>query len=1032
MKLRPLLLILILLCNIGFAQVPRPLLFNKSFIKDYQVPFRNLNSSDGLSSDIVNDIIQDETGLMWICTDDGLNSYNGRNFTNYFHNPADSLSIPSDEIYCVDKGPGNNLFFGSSKGVFYFDKDEFSFVSLNLSNDSINYSSESIRAIKYDGKNGLWIEILSGRLLYYSLINNELEKVILHKAVDQPYYKYHPLYYSFDSVLWIGGRAFNVQYLDNNDNIKVILADENDVNKKRTNDVACYFEDSRGRFWISALDGVYLFNPETELFKKFIGVSTWDIFEDENRDIWFATGSGILKYMVDEEEIYLFEKEKDNPLSVCSNSIYKIYEDYHSNLWFATNNGVAIYSPDIYPFNTYKHIPGIENSPNGIVVSAFAEDKKGNLWIGYDENGLDYFDIRKKQFSHFTTSNSSLHADNISCIYYDKNDNLFVGLWRGIGFDVLRKGSENFDLITYYNASFEKDWYNDFIEDNHGNLYVGFWGGDGFTQFDLNTLKFESLKNKFKNISVSRLITRFLKDTDGNIWFGTTDGGLYKYLVEEDTSISYTLQENARGLLSNSISDLCIDNNDDIWLLSSSLQKYLPKSDTFISYGQEAGLFSEKPVSLLPDNLGNIWVATADKGLFKFNKIDKSFVNFSRHSGIQSDKFTKARIKLSTGELVFGGYNGFNIFSPGFIINRSVIPKPFFDDLYLNYKKSKINLNKVEKIELEPGIDNFQINIRSTDAVNFERYIYQLKLEPYDIDWKNIDPRLGEINYSFIKAGNYKLLYRIGDGNTWTNERVLQITINEYFYNTLWFKVLIIFILAIVVFAIVKQRIYDLNQKQQNTELEQRLFRLQMNPHFMFNSLLAIQNFVFKREVKEASLYISEFAKLFRHILDNSRVEFIVFSKEIETLKLYLKMQALRYDNKFEYKFNIDENIELDLLMIPPMLAQPIIENSIEHGLVKRKEKGLIEINYKLKDKTVLFEVRDNGVGLEATKESEKYSEHKSSALEITKKRLKVLSKRYSFYVNFIIEEIIENNEVKGTLVQFNLPFRYRRINEKL
>ncbi|PLX10011.1 MAG: hypothetical protein C0598_11360 [Marinilabiliales bacterium] len=463
------------------------------------------------------------------------------------------------------------------------------------------------------------------------------------------------------------------------------------------------------------------------------------------------------------------------------------------------------------------------------------------------------------------------------------------------------------------------------------------------------------------------------------------------------------------------------------------MQKYIPENDSFISFVKTDGLVSTNLVSLLPDNLGNIWVASADKGLFRFNITDTIFTRYTKHSGLVSNKFSKVRFKLSTVELLFGGSNGFNLFSPGFIIKRASIPRPFFGNLYVNYKQAFPNLNDFPDRNFSTEVTNIKIELRSTDNVNPERYYYQCMLEGYDEDWIDVDRKYREISYSYVPAGDYNFKYRIGDGDRWsTYTAKCTFDFEQAFYNTWWFKLLIIIFIIIIVIAIIKQRIFDLNNRNKNLELEQRLFRLQMNPHFMFNSLLAIQNFVFKKDIKEAGNYISDFARLFRLILDNSRSEFIILDKEIETLRLYLKLQALRYENKFSYNISIDESIDVDNVMIPPMLAQPIIENSIEHGIFKKSTSGKIDINYNLDGDKIYFEVNDDGVGLSATKDSEKYSTHKSSALNITRERLKVLAKKHKYIVKFVIEEIVENNVVKGTRVGFYLPFRYRELNNKI
>jgi ligand-binding sensor domain-containing protein len=1007
----------------------RKLLFNEALIKDIQTKFINLNTSDGLSSDVVTDILQDKKGLMWICTLDGINSYDGSFFNNYYHIEGDSLSPQSNEVYCGEEDEKGNLFFGTEKGLCRYSPLSGDFVRLKLEGSSYSNNAAYIRQLKSNGKGGLWIEVLEGALLLYNIEDDSVEKVFRHRATDQPYYHYHTIYYDSDSTLWIGGRGLDPLYLKKgSDKLTVIKNDELDPSKKRENDVACFYEDSRGDFWVSALDGVYLLDRESLVYKKFIRTSTWDIIEDEEGNIWFAGGSGIYKYIPATNLMVWYTKDKDNPASIASNSILKIYQDYHNNLWFATNNGISILSPSVYPFGSYSHIPGIAQSPQGVGVTAVAEDKKGNLWIGYEENGLDYFRLHDRMFDHYRKSDNGLLANEISSLYIDKQDMLWIALWRGIGFNSLNQSTGEFSHYRYNKTSSKYDWYNDFVEDDSGNFYLGFWGGDGLTLFDRKNGTFlESLKYKFPRLQQSRLITRFLKDNDGNIWFGTSKGGLYIYDPVRDTSRAYFADiENNKGLLSNSINDLCMDNNDRIWMIGSSLQMYMPENDTFVSYGASYGLSSSKLVSLLPDNLGNIWVATADKGLFKFNIQDETFMRYTEDAGLQSNKFSKARLKLSTGDLFFGGSKGFSLFSPGFIISRSVIPKPFFGNLYVNYKKTFPNLNDQERLEFSSDVNNIKIELRSTDAVNPKRYYYQCMLEGYDADWVDVDRKYREISYSFIPAGSYTFKYRMGDGNNWSDRLAeCKLVFREPFYESWWFLILVALALAAVLFAIVKQRLFDLKQKHNNLELEQRLFRLQMNPHFIFNALLAIQNFVFKKDVKEAGLYISDFAKLFRLILDNSRSEFVLFEKEVETLNLYLKLQSLRYENKFDFNIVVDHNIKGDVVMIPPMLAQPIIENAVEHGIFKKQTKGKINIRYSLSGNIIYFEVVDDGVGLKASKGSIKYTEHKSSALDITQQRLKVLSKKYSFKQNFKLEELLEDEVVVGTKVSFNLPYKF-------
>ena len=1013
------------------AVAQRKLLYDKPLINDPQTKFINLNTSHGLSNDKVTEVFQDKYGMMWITTLDGINSYNGLEFVNYYHSANDSLSPQSSLATCVELDNKGRLYFGTDKGLCLYNREERNFNRITLKGSNYQNNQPYIRQIKSNGSNSLWIEVVEGKLLLYDIENDTVVLNISHRATSQPYYYYHPIYYDSDSTLWVGGRNMNPMYFD--ESAKSLIEIKNDVNdqdKKRENDLASFYEDSNGNFWVTAFDGIYLMDKKTLLFKKFIRISTWDVHEDADNNIWFASGSGVMKYSPETEQITSFVKEKDNPNSLASNTVLNVFEDYHGNLWFGTNNGISIYSPVVYPFGTFSHIPGIENSPEGVVATAAAEDEKGNIWIGYEDNGLDYFDTKKETFKHFKREENGLGANEVSNLYFENKERLWIGLWRGIGFNLYEPVKEKFTLYKIGVNTATLDWYNDFIEDDLGNFYVGFWGSEGLTLFDKEKGCFlKTLKRKFPRIQESRLITKMLKDIHGSIWFGTTRGGLHVYFPDTDTSRSYFADiEDNRGLISNGNEDLCLDSDDNIWLIGKTLQRYIPENDSFLSYGFKNGLSSTNLVSMLPDNIGNIWVASSDKGLYRFNIEDEEFTRFTKEDGLQSDKFSKGRLKLSTGELFFGGTNGFNLFSPGHIINQSVLPKPYFGNLLVNDALMYNNLNEIQAKIFSSDDKIIKIELNLTDAVNPDRYLYQCKLEGYDKDWVDVNSRIREIRYSHIPSGTYIFKYRIGDGRRWATE-IAQSTFrfNEAFYNTWWFYTFTIIIVLVIIIAVIKQRLYDLNQKHKTLELQQRLFRLQMNPHFMFNSLLAIQNFVFMKEVKEAAMYIADFARLFRLILDNSRSEFVAFERELETLELYLKLQSLRYGDKFTYEIIMDEEIEIDVLMIPPMLAQPMIENAIEHGIFKKEGKGKIIVKYIKHDNTISFEVIDDGVGFDDTQKDKKSKDHKSSALDITRERLNMLAKKHKFFVIFDISSIMDEvGSENGTKVSFHLPYKYQ------
>lgn len=229
-------------------------------------------------------------------------------------------------------------------------------------------------------------------------------------------------------------------------------------------------------------------------------------------------------------------------------------------------------------------------------------------------------------------------------------------------------------------------------------------------------------------------------------------------------------------------------------------------------------------------------------------------------------------------------------------------------------------------------------------------------------------------------------------------------------------------ILAVVAFSFMFLRQNRIITRQKTMKLEQRLLRSQMNPHFIFNSLTAIQSFIYKNEPKESGKYLAAFAKLVRAILENSREEYITLSREVQWLDNYLKLQQLRFENKFDYTIRVPEDMDLETTLIPPMLTQPSIENALEHGLKNIDYKGFVDVEFRKENNFLIVSVKDNGVGISApavdAPAAAKGDKHTSLATIITKERLELLNKRKLRKIRFEISPV----EPKGTLITFSIP----------
>lgn len=227
----------------------------------------------------------------------------------------------------------------------------------------------------------------------------------------------------------------------------------------------------------------------------------------------------------------------------------------------------------------------------------------------------------------------------------------------------------------------------------------------------------------------------------------------------------------------------------------------------------------------------------------------------------------------------------------------------------------------------------------------------------------------------------------------------------------------LLFLVIIIFVLIFRQNKIEANRRMQ--QLNYRLLLNQMSPHFIFNALTAIQSFVYRNDPRKAGKYLSSFAKLMRAILENSRTEYISLARELQWLDNYLRLQALRFNNKFEYEVVVDEALDIDAVMLPPMLTQPFIENAIEHGIKDLETKGLLTIQFRLEEEQLVVHIEDNGVGFDTIQPQK--SDHISLATKITKERLVFLNQGNASKIDFNISSVPN----VGTAVSFSIPVQY-------
>lgn len=232
-------------------------------------------------------------------------------------------------------------------------------------------------------------------------------------------------------------------------------------------------------------------------------------------------------------------------------------------------------------------------------------------------------------------------------------------------------------------------------------------------------------------------------------------------------------------------------------------------------------------------------------------------------------------------------------------------------------------------------------------------------------------------------------------------------------------------VIVVLLFGVLFIRQIQIRNQQRSLINQQRLFRSQMNPHFIFNSLTNIQHYIFNKDSLSAGRYLAVFAKLMRSILNNSRKEVISLRDEVETIGQYLDLQHLRMEDKLEYELVVDDSLDQEITEIPPMLAQPFIENAIEHGIRNKAGKGMLRVRIIKQKNAIIYEVEDDGVGRKKAAElkPDRTAGHESMAVSLTRSRLQSLwGRRIPFRIFEIIDLEDEDGQASGTLVRFKVP----------
>jgi two-component sensor histidine kinase len=496
-------------------------------------------------------------------------------------------------------------------------------------------------------------------------------------------------------------------------------------------------------------------------------------------------------------------------------------------------------------------------------------------------------------------------------------------------------------------------------------------------------------------------------------------------------------------------------NREVLWLASSKgLLKFLPDKNFAVEYIRDAdGLLDQTINSVFISRSGSVWVSS-NNGLYKYDPATNRAKRYSESDGLQSAQFLPSSgCQLTGGKICFGGINGLNVFDPETVRDYSTAPVIHLTEIIINNKDTLKgqNINYLTEWTFPFSQNTIQIDFTGIEYGAPNEVVFSYFLKGYDID-TIYGGTNGTARYTRLPKGNYTLqIFAANSDGVWASQpKEFKIRVLPHWTDTWWFKSIVaVFILALLYAyyrfrvdqikkqeemrrkeAEFKQKEAEFRQKEAEykqlvAETETAVLRLQMNPHFIFNSMNSINSYILQRDIDTASDYLGRFAKLMRMILKYAANKYISVSDEIELLELYLQTEAMRFEQRFTYHFEVDEMLDPDEVVLPTMILQPFVENAIWHGLSKKTSGGRVVISFQKQNGSLACSVEDNGIGRQAAEAQKDRSKgHESKALAITAQRLKLLEKEENSPAHIeMIDLTNDENQASGTKVVLILPF---------
>ncbi|OJJ14368.1 hypothetical protein BKI52_43605 [marine bacterium AO1-C] len=960
----------VLLTHVGQAQSPY---------------FQQITNRDGLPSMTIYDIHEDKKGYIWLATNAGICYYDGVRFT--------TLDTP------LSKGNSFTNLREDSKGRIYFNNfNSQLFYATYTKTGEVTLPSQirkqdGIVAFFIDAQDHLWLGTKNKRIYLkknnatvwnsLSLTSPSFCRNFAQDGKGNVWILFNNIFYQISPQLKIKQRVKTPL-----DFFRVTISGQKAI-----------FNTSAGRHFYS-----YDIKKKnwTEVFKDYTRQGSNSLTAitniDRQKNIWICTTAGTKVYSAD------FKPLANGVTFFKKKFVGRIIQDREGNYWFATiGHGLFKMSNlDILHFNEQNSKLDFEQ------VHGLAQDDLGNLYLGTNGDQLYYFDTQQQQI----TQKYPLPNGDVECLFFVKNiHKLYVenGYLYVFDTDTRQKAGLLYTGFTPKAMSLYQGKY----------LLIATGQGAYMSATDKQQTVPQNYLEAFPKVNDGVLLREkrsrsvCTEATQDRFWVGYADdlyfyenARAYKFKTPDKQSIiALHMSQSADGT---------------VWVATAQKGIFAIKNKKiYLHLDQSTGLISNYCQRVFKEG-DELYIGT-NKGLQVYNLESKTSRVFNQEDGLPSNEIRDLIVQKD--KIYLATTNGLSVIGKDFNTTNYTPPFIYITGFSLKDKPQKLKA----KYELAYDENSLVIKFTGIALRSSGKFRYKYRMVGLDPQWIYSNSTSNVARYAALPSGKYQFQVKCvnEDGIESLETATLDVEIDYPIWEKWWFIALMTLLGLTLIIALFFFRIREIQRKN---NLEKALgkaalesLKLQMNPHFIFNAMSAIQRYMLKNDARNASHYLTRFSKLMRAVLENSRNEYISLEQEIEMLEGYLTLQNLKHKGSFEYTITVDENLDPEEVAIPPMFAQPFIENAVEHGIHQMPSGGKISIDFVLDGELILLEICDNGIGLtqgKAQKEGEQAT-HRSLATQITKERIALYQKSLKKNIYFEVKSSAE-----GTRVLFRMPYQ--------